>query len=151
LFVEPIALTAAECRGYNREVGMTGLGRPDWVCCGAAALNLYRNSKRVSKAVCVASRDVVEILNATLFDLGGRIRFPGESGCLRLLEERFASDECRQSQIITRSAQGLNDIDEDSEDSEATNKRLSIPRCNFNSQPHRPNQSNAFTYAIASF
>jgi hypothetical protein len=31
LFVEPIACTAAECRGYNRavaRVGMTGLGRP---------------------------------------------------------------------------------------------------------------------------
>ena len=43
LFVEPIACTAAECRGYNRavaRVGMTGLGRPLWVCCGAAALNL---------------------------------------------------------------------------------------------------------------
>jgi hypothetical protein len=71
----------------------------------------------------VASRDVVEILNAALCELGGLIRFPGESGCLRLLEERFASDECRQSQIITRSAQGLNDIDEDSEDSEATKKK----------------------------
>jgi len=37
LFVELIAHTAAECRGYNRAVGMTGLGRPARVCCGAAA------------------------------------------------------------------------------------------------------------------
>jgi hypothetical protein len=31
LFVEPIAHTATECRGYNREEGMTGLGRPELV------------------------------------------------------------------------------------------------------------------------
>jgi hypothetical protein len=37
LFVEPISHTAAECRGYKREVGMTALGRPAWVCCGATA------------------------------------------------------------------------------------------------------------------
>ena len=70
----------------------------------------------------MASRDVVEILNAALCELGGLIRFPGESGCLRFLEQRFASDECGQSQVITRSARGLNDIDEDTEDSEATKK-----------------------------
>ena len=33
----------------------------------------------------VASRDVVEILNAALSELGGLIRFPGESGCLNLV------------------------------------------------------------------
>jgi hypothetical protein len=39
LFVELIAHTAAECRGYNRaaaRVGMTGLGRPARVYCGGA-------------------------------------------------------------------------------------------------------------------
>ena len=40
LFVEPIAHTAAECRGYNRavaRVGLTGLGRPDRGSWGGAA------------------------------------------------------------------------------------------------------------------
>jgi len=32
----------------------------------------------------MVSRDVVEILNAALSELGGLIRFPGESGCLNL-------------------------------------------------------------------
>ena len=66
LFVEPIAHTAAECRGYNRavaRVGMTGLGSP---------------------AVGAVSRDTVEFTNAAPFVLGGLIGFPGESGCLTL-------------------------------------------------------------------
>ena len=57
MFVEPIAHTAAECRGYNRavaRVGMTGLGRP---------------------AVGGVLRAVVGILNAALF-LRSRIRGP---------------------------------------------------------------------------
>ena len=72
------------CRAFG-EVGMTGLGRPVRINCGAAASNLWRNLERVSMAFGVISRDVVEILNAALFELGGLIRFPGESGCLNLV------------------------------------------------------------------
>jgi hypothetical protein len=50
------------CRAVG-EVGVTGLGRPVWVCCGGVASIWQRNLERVSMAFGVAWRSVVEILS----------------------------------------------------------------------------------------